>query len=88
MLCHTARRLRYFATTMHIARRLDPVDFRALVGGQYGEHACLYRLVRSGQAEAAATEWAHHVHNAMRTFLRMHSEDMPAGVLREAIRQA
>ena len=85
MLCHTARRLRYFATTMNISRRHDPARFNEVIRREYAGHTRLYRLVRSGQPEAAAAACAHHVRNAMRTFLRMHSEDMPAGVPREAV---
>ena len=84
MLCHTARRLRYFATTMNVGRGHDPADFCAIVGLEYGRHARLYRTVRTERAEAAAAEGAEHVRIAARTFLHMHSENLSAGVPGEA----
>ena len=64
---------------MSVARRHDPAYFRARIGAEYGRHTRLYRTVRSGRPEAAAAEWGQHVRDAMRTFLQMHSEDVPAG---------
>ena len=85
MLCHTTRRLRYFAATTNIVRRYNPVELRAKIGGAYVRHVRLYRVVRSGRPEAAAAEAAEHLRNAMRSFLQMHSEDLPAGVPRAVV---